>query len=291
MNPDLNTRPVPLGLGQVWTLDAQGRKVLLEQAALRTVGSADGQCSAAAEVITPDPVILECSISPPGVPAVRVELQLTIGEWATLREATGGRGVLSLLLAPSVMARFRPQAWVDDQALDVDGGGEEFEALHGIFETYPSVSEFVEQIQRREWDDLASYSTTAGQHSGPYEVDLDPDLVLVLAALYKGDGPLLSDLLAGVPSAAARVAQDDWERARVMVAALSPPPPVVEHLNDTVESLFLEALAAFEGEEDSVRAEHRRLIARMQAVVRRMPGQDRTDNSSDERAASRPRQR
>jgi hypothetical protein len=257
-----------LGSGSASVVLDDGTLQHLESASMRVIGHVRSDCTLIRVPPTSKPVTLNCAIAAPGAVPVRVQMAISVHEWEALRAARHNRGVVDLMLEPTVIARYRAQAWIDDRALDMEEASENFDVLPGILQTYPTLAGFLEQAGHGEWDDLACFSSSGQIHQGPFEVEFDHETVLALAALYKGDGRLVGDLIAGDPAAAARVTQEDWDRMRSLVAVLSPTPKHVRA--DTPESLLFESLAAWEGEEDSVKQEHADLIARMQAVAHRL---------------------
>lgn len=276
--------------GMVWTTHADGNRMVTLEYATRVpeVGvQVDRSPGALRETGLPVRIQIHFAF---GAPARKLDLTLPIPEWRELCHVNRGEPVLGRLLAPTVPARFRAQAWINDNAVDVDDGHEDFDALPAILTTYTRVADFVSQIPRREWDDLAPFCAAGRQHSGPFEVEIDPKLVLVLAAMYSSDSALVHDLLCDVPGAQDRLLQEDWDRLRRITEFLAPARAQQEGTpqvaaGESLESLFLEALAAFEDEEDSVRQEHAGLIRRMRALADTLPQQVR------EGAVDRPRMR
>jgi hypothetical protein len=75
---------------------------------------------------------------------------------------------------PRLMATFRPQKWVNDNAVDVVDGAVEFDA------TVPFLSFSNDEIRNFKEHDYASDHLAASlpefrQHGGPFEVDVDVD--------------------------------------------------------------------------------------------------------------------
>lgn len=94
---------------------------------------------------------------------------------------------------PRLMATFRPQAWQNDYALDVDGS-EEFDATEAFLSLpLDEIRSFREH--REESDDLASGLPAREAHHGPFEVDVDVDGWLVKNGLPGGRANLTREQL------------------------------------------------------------------------------------------------
>jgi hypothetical protein len=89
------------------------------------------------------------------------------------RVSLGGPSIVERLLFPKVPAKYVPQAWVRDNAINVDDGAFEFDALPAICQMeFPELLEALSGSG--DWDGLCAGQPGAEAHTGPFEVY--PDL-------------------------------------------------------------------------------------------------------------------
>jgi hypothetical protein len=130
--------------------------------------------------------------------------------------------VAAWVVMPQVTARYVAQAWVGNNAVPIDDGQVQFDALPNVLRMFPTAEAFRRQDAAGEWDLLASAVPAHAFHTGPFEVYLDATRVAALAAIFAGDAQALERILGGGADALAALTEQHWSALREAVEHLSP---------------------------------------------------------------------
>lgn len=114
---------------------------------------------------------------------IEYPLDPKVFDWYLGQEPELGWKAIEALKKGEFMATFRPQAWVNDYCIDVDGKCE-FNALANL--TNYTQRALMEIEGADDHDSLANGLAARENHAGPFEVDIDLDALRTVFAAFTG---------------------------------------------------------------------------------------------------------
>ena len=127
-----------------------------------------------------------CSISLAairGPNSIEYALDPKVFDWYMGQEPELGWKAIEALKKGEFIATFRPQAWVNDHCIDVEGGCQ-FNALANLTNYTQRALMEIEGADNH--DSMANGLAARESHAGPFEVDIDLDALRIVFAAFTG---------------------------------------------------------------------------------------------------------